>query len=97
MGEMMSGEFDAFDAELGQLEWYLFPHEIQRLFIVSIANAQHPTNIQGYGQILCVRETVKKVSECRFFLCGREVLLLFISVIFRQRKQVSHTSWHFVV
>lgn len=58
---MVTNQFDAFDAELGQREWYLFPYEIQQLFIVTMANAQHPTNIQGYGLILCNRETVKKV------------------------------------
>lgn len=70
LGEMITTQFDAFNAELGQREWYLFPCEIQRLFIVVIANAQHSTYIQGYGQILCLRETMKKV---RVKLWNREI------------------------
>lgn len=63
LGEMITTQFDLFNAELGERKWYLFPYEIQRLFIIVIANAQHSTYIQGYGQLLIIRETVKRVCK----------------------------------
>lgn len=62
LGEDITSQFQTFSVELGQREWYLLPYEIQRLYCIVIANAQHPTNVRGYGNLLCTRDAVKRVS-----------------------------------
>lgn len=61
LGEMVCKEFETFDNELNQCNWYAFPLKIQQIFIIFMVNTQQPTTVRGYGNILCTRETFKKV------------------------------------
>lgn len=59
--EQMIIEFDAFNQKLGQCTWYSLPPEMQRMYLIFISNTQQLKAIQGYGGILCTRDTFKKV------------------------------------
>lgn len=61
-GEMISNEFEVFANEFGQLCWYRFPIEIQRMFIIVMANAQQSEILQAFGNTPCTREIFKKVN-----------------------------------
>lgn len=68
LGEKVSKQFEMFDDALSQCNWYAFPLKIQRILIIFMANSQDPAFLRGYGNILCTRETFKKVIRS-FVLC----------------------------
>lgn len=61
LGERMAGQWQAFNDALSQCDWYLFPMEMQRMFVILTVNAQQFKLIQGFGNLPCIRETVKRV------------------------------------
>lgn len=61
MGQMVTSQFDAFDEELGQCNWDLFPMKLQRIHLVVMVNAQQPTTVNGFGNLICTRESMKRV------------------------------------
>lgn len=61
-GEMVTNEFQLFSDRTIQCEWYLFPHGMQRIFVIFINDVQQPVLIRGYGNIQCTRETFKAVG-----------------------------------
>lgn len=61
LGEMVTSQFDAFNDALERCNWYSFPIEIQQMMIIVLANAQQPITIRAFGNIICTRETFKKV------------------------------------
>lgn len=67
LGEMISEEYEEIDQRLFECNWHKFPIEMQRMFVIATVNFQQPVYIRGYGDILCTRETLKKVSfRCEF-------------------------------
>lgn len=64
-GEMITNQFNMFRNELDQTSWYLYPIEMQRMLVIVMANAQQPTIISGFGNAVCVRDSFKKVINCR--------------------------------
>ena len=60
---MVTYQFERFNHVLGRCDWHLFPVEMRRIFVIILANAQQPTFIRGYGNILCAREALKRVNE----------------------------------
>lgn len=66
-GQRFSNAFDHFDHVLVQLEWYLLPVEIQKTLTIIIINAQQPIEISCFGNIVCGRETFKKVTKLMKF------------------------------
>lgn len=64
LGEMVSSQFVAFNGSLERCNWYLFPIDMQQLMITAITNAQQPIEIGAFGNIVCTRETFKKVINC---------------------------------
>lgn len=42
-------------------DWDQFPSDIQRMLRIIMINAQRPVFFQGFGNILCTRDTFKKV------------------------------------
>lgn len=52
---------------IGQIEWYLYPVEIQRLLPLIIMVAQRPIQIVYFGSGTCDRELIKKVPACSLF------------------------------
>lgn len=65
MGQNVTDQLDNHEYELGQSNWYLFPIELQRIHSIVLAIAQHPTTINGYGNIVCSREAMKLVIRCQ--------------------------------
>ena len=59
---MVTTEFEDFNDELDECDWYTFPIEFQRMYILVIQNAQKPVTIQGFGNIFCTRDAMKKVN-----------------------------------
>lgn len=47
--------------EYGQVNWYFLPIEMQQTFLMIMAHNNRLTTIHGYGNILCIRDTFKKV------------------------------------
>lgn len=47
---------------LYECEWHLFPIDMQRILVTVMANAQQPIMIRGFGNTLCIRDSVKKVD-----------------------------------
>lgn len=58
---MISNRFDMFNDALDQCHWYLFPIEMQRMFIIVTANTQRPTIIHAFGNAQCTRAANKTV------------------------------------
>lgn len=61
-GEMVTNQFNKFNDALDQCSWYLFSIRMQKQFVIVLANAQQSTNIRGYGNMLCARQSFKTVS-----------------------------------
>lgn len=60
---MVTNQFNFFNAKLGQCNWYSYSMEIQQMLVIFIAEAQRPTNIRGFGNRLCARDTFKRVNS----------------------------------
>lgn len=79
----VSEQFDLLDDALCDCDWYLFPMKMQQMFIIVMAGTQQPTIVQGFGNVLCTRETFKKVRD-------------YFSVFFLVRiSEISSFSNHF--
>lgn len=50
------------DKILIQSNWYLLPHEIQRILPIILIVVQTPVRLECFGSIPCSRETFKKAS-----------------------------------
>lgn len=61
LGDMVSSQFVVFNDSLERLNWYLFPIEMQKMMIIVMAKTQQPALLRGFGNIVCTRETFKKV------------------------------------
>lgn len=62
LGQRMTDAFNEIDFILSQLDWYLFPGEMQRMLPTIIADAQQPVELKCFGSIGCSREVFKNVS-----------------------------------
>lgn len=62
LGELVTNQFNMFDNELCRCDWYLLPIEVQRIFVIVMANAQNLMIIRGYGNIVCTRNAFKEVK-----------------------------------
>lgn len=67
-GEGVTSQFNNFDDKLCECKWYLFPMDMQKLYLIFMINTQQPTHISCYGNILCVREMFKKVRPFTYLL-----------------------------
>lgn len=61
LGERVTQQFNEFNEQFCQCNWYLFPIEMQRMFIIVISNTQRPAIIEGYANIVCTRDAFKQV------------------------------------
>ena len=62
-GEMVNSSFADLNDEFYQLDWYSFPSEFQRMLPTLLMNAQQEVVIKGFLNVLCTRETFKKVNS----------------------------------
>lgn len=68
LGENVTHRFNVFDEKLDDSDWFLYPIEMQRLFLIFLSGSQQPTIIQGYANTVCTRVAFKNV---RFALVKR--------------------------
>lgn len=61
LGERMSMSFVEVGDEIGELDWYAFPIEIQKMLPIVLIDSQKPIAIRCFGSIFCGREIFKKV------------------------------------
>lgn len=61
-GQMVANNFEMLHEEYGRVNWYFLPIEMQKMFLVLMAHNNRLTTIRGYGNILCIRGTFKKVK-----------------------------------
>lgn len=68
LGEMVAAQFNKFDDELCKCNWYLFPIEAKRIFLIFICETQQLTLFRGYGNIECTRQAFEQVIYLFVFL-----------------------------
>lgn len=61
-GAYMTNKFGLFNNELEQCKYYLLPIKMQKLYLIFSTDTQRPINLTSYGNILCDRDTSKRVS-----------------------------------
>lgn len=61
MGQMVTNQFETLKMELDQCQWYLFERKFRKIYLTFLAFADQPTTIYGYGQIECIRTSLKAV------------------------------------
>lgn len=66
LGEILTHQFNMFDNELCRCNWYLLSIEMQRNFVIVMANSQNLRIIRGYGGIVCTRNAFKQVKHHLF-------------------------------
>lgn len=93
-GQMVGIQFEMFNDALNQCNWWSFPVEMQQMLIVVMANSQYLTLIRGYGNVLCTRETFKKVifieNKRKRNKYSRDTSSNFCSLFVRQSTQAFH-------
>lgn len=62
MGHRFRDAFSDMNDALGQLNFYLFPIDIQRILPTVIMYAQEPLNVGFFGSLSATREQFKQVS-----------------------------------
>lgn len=97
-GQNISNAFDSIGAIVGQIDWYLFPYEVQRILPIILIISQEPTVLHCFGSISCDRDVSKKVN---FFtaqiICLRMIYGLIMKWnFFRSFIRGTHILWLFV-
>lgn len=60
LGQILTNKFDEFNDELVQCDWYLYPCKMQQIYAIMLVNAQQPTYLKAYANILCTRAIIMK-------------------------------------
>lgn len=61
MGQNVSNQFQVLSEEICKCDWYLMPHNLQRILIIIILNVQ-PVLISGFANVVCSRDSFKRVN-----------------------------------
>lgn len=60
-GQYVSGVFEEIEDDIEVFDWYLFPHELQRMLPMILIVTQKPLQLKFFGSISLLREYFKKV------------------------------------
>lgn len=61
-GESVTNQFQLFSDELYcQCDWYMFPIEMKKMYLIFLSYAQQRAHLRGYGNTICIRNTFKEV------------------------------------
>lgn len=60
--QRLTNAFDEIDDEFQTFDWYLYPHEIQRMLPTVLMVIQEPVVIECFGSTYGLRDTFKKVN-----------------------------------
>lgn len=61
LGERSTGIFSAMDEAINDIDWHLYPIEIQRMLPIIMIVTQKPIFVKCFGSIAVTRETFKMV------------------------------------
>lgn len=61
IGQRLSNTFNEINVAFCQLQWYLYPLEIQQTLVPTLIYVQQPVVIEFFGSISCSAEQFKKV------------------------------------
>lgn len=64
--QRVTDQFVAFGEELERCDWLMLSKKMQGMYLIFLSNIQQKTYIKCYGNILCSRETFKKVNLIGF-------------------------------
>lgn len=64
-GERVRFQFEMFAEEFERCNWYKLTIEMQRIYMMFLADIQRPVNIKSYAGVRCTRDTLKNVKRCR--------------------------------
>lgn len=68
LGHHVFYAFEDLNTEIDRLDWYRFPIKCQKMVPLIMAGCQRSISIKGYGGIVCIRETLKKVKyDCKHY------------------------------
>lgn len=59
--ERVDGEFEDIDV-YSNSDWYNFPDKIRRMLPLLIGTLQQPLGFEGFGGVVCTRETFSQVN-----------------------------------
>lgn len=62
IGQRLNDAFEKTSFTIDQLDWYLFPSEVQCLLPMIIAIAQQPAPLECFGSMACNRDVFKNVG-----------------------------------
>lgn len=62
IGENVILQFDNLSENIVYCEWYIFPHEIQRIFPIIVMTTRTPVAIGGFGNVQCTRNAFRIVG-----------------------------------
>lgn len=72
--------FEVCDA-VDELDWYLFPIEMQKLVPIVMVNSQAPIALRCFGSVFCGRDVFKKVCARKYNnltnICIWQIFLIF--------------------
>lgn len=63
LGQRLTNAFEEINDEIWQMDWYLFPSQIQRMLPTIMNLTQKKVAFKCFGSIAGSRETFKKVSS----------------------------------
>lgn len=63
-GECVTHDFEVLNQKLTNRQWYLFPIEMQRVFLITLPGTQQSVVVKGYADTQCTREAFKSVIIC---------------------------------
>lgn len=61
-GQYVSNAFEGIDDEIEAFDWYLFPHELQRMLPMVLVIVQRPVELNLFGSISPLRKYFQKAS-----------------------------------
>lgn len=61
LGQRVTSKFKTFGENLSASNWYSLPLEFQRIYLIFLLESQQPIRIESYCEIICSRETFKRV------------------------------------
>lgn len=61
-GQRMTNQFERFGDEISKCDWYCLPVGLQKVYLIFLSDTQNSIEMTSYGNIICARDTAKKVS-----------------------------------
>ena len=60
-GERVTHQFNQFNENFCNCDWFSFPIEMQRIYLLVLVGVQDPVIIRGYAHTVCTRDAFKRV------------------------------------